>query len=141
MASTRPLYLRANSRAPRPPSSPPSVATKRSVWAGTATVVPGGALPVIAPAYERASSIKAATPDALSFAPGPVPWSSRCATTASAWGERPGIVRTRFTSFVLPRPGMFASNGSSRTRSPGEICSVNHSRAPRAPSEPAVRSG
>ena len=40
--------------------------------------------------YARASSISAAVPEALSFAPAPVPASSRCAITTIASGERPG---------------------------------------------------
>ena len=63
--------------APTPPNSPPSVATKKSVCAGLTMLAPGGAFPETELAYERASSISAAIPEALSFAPAPVPTSSR----------------------------------------------------------------
>ena len=44
-------------------------------------------------AYERASSISAAVPEALSFAPAPAPLLSRCAITTIADGERPARPR------------------------------------------------
>jgi hypothetical protein len=128
--------------APSPPNSPPSVATKNNVCAGLTMVAPEGTFPETEVAYERASSISAAIPEALSFAPGPVPTLSRCARTASAWGERPGIVTIRFSSRTRPRPGIVAVNGSRRTRSPRfATWSANHWRALAAPGEVGERSG
>ena len=49
-------------------------------------------------AYERASSTSAAVPEALSFAPGPVPALSRCAMTTIVRLDLPGETATRFTS-------------------------------------------
>ena len=71
--------------------------------------VPGDALePVPRLAYSRASSSIAPVPDALSFAPGSIPVSSRCAMSTIASGERPGAMATTFESCVLPIPGMSA---------------------------------
>ena len=50
-------------------------------------------------ANERASSISAAVPEPLSFAPGLAPLLSRCASTTMIWFERPS--RTREHVFEL----------------------------------------
>ena len=63
----------ANQAAPRPPAEPPSVETKRIVWFGRRRPeeTPAGA------PYARASWTSMAVPDALSFAPWPLPSLSR----------------------------------------------------------------
>ena len=53
-------------------------------------------------AYARASSISAAVPEALSFAPGPAPVSSRWAMTTIVRRDRPGFTATRFTNGTRP---------------------------------------
>ena len=69
-----------------PPYAPPSAERKTSVCCGCARPA---AVP--AAAYARASSISAAVPEALSFAPGPRVVVSRCAITATTSRDRPGI--------------------------------------------------
>src|SRR5581483_3130434 len=71
--------------APRPPYAPASVERNTSVCAARTAAWIG----VAGLAYARASSIRAAVPDALSFAPGPVPRSSRCAMTTIASCDLP----------------------------------------------------
>ena len=91
-----------NSAPPRPPKAPPSVERKTSVCAGFRTE------------YARASSTRAAVPDALSFAPGPVPSLSRCAMTTMVCGVRPGATARRFSRRSRPMRGTMAENRSLR---------------------------
>ncbi len=92
----------AKRAAPIAPSAAPSVERKTREYGSFAR----GPAPV--GAYERASSISAAVPDALSFRPDPVPVSSRCAITTIRLGESPAFSTERFTSRTFPRPGTFA---------------------------------
>ena len=69
-------------------------------------------------AYERASSISAAVPDALSLAPALAPELSRCAMTMIVDSERPGATARRFSNESRPRPGTVASNLSALVRKP-----------------------
>ena len=69
-------------------------------------------------AYERASSINAAVPDALSFAPGLRPLLSRCARTTISDDDRPGATATTLTKCSRPRPATSASNASRSVRKP-----------------------
>jgi hypothetical protein len=93
-------------------------------------------------AYERASSMSAAVPDALSFKPLSSPLSSRWAmTTISPCGERPAFSAARLTR-VVRRPWIVAVNRSERTLKPyGCSWSRNQLSAPRAPSVPGCRFG
>jgi hypothetical protein len=130
----------AKCAAPSPPNAPPSVERKTSVF-----VVPSEralAAPDVIGAYERASSTSAAVPEALSFAPGPVPALSRCAMITIVRFDRPGETATRLTSSRDPRSGIVASKRSSRTLMPyGSSCSFSHAVAWRLPSDPGERSG
>ena len=99
------------------------------------------AVPVMG-AYVRASSTSAAVPDALSFAPGPVPASSRCAITTMVFSERPGLRATRFWKWTAPWPGTAAVKSSVCTVKPfGVSCAPNQRAAPAAPGLPGVRRG
>ncbi len=93
-------------------------------------------------AYDRAISISAAVPEALSFAPEPTPLLSRWATTTIAAGERPGTTATRFWNGRRPRPATVAVNLSDRITKPyGRSWSANHVAAPVAPAVLGARSG
>jgi len=76
-------------------------------------------------------------PEALSFAPGPLPSLSRCAITTIVRGDFPTASATRFSIFSRPWPGMTALKRSVVTGKPyGLIWSRNQSAAP---SEPGKR--
>ena len=93
-------------------------------------------------AYERASSISAAVPEALSTAPGLSPVLSRWAMTTIADCERPGATAMRFTNRNRPRPATVASNGSTCVVNPyGCSSSTNHAAALAAPVVSGARSG
>ena len=66
----------------------------------------------------RASSISAAVPDALSFAPGPVPRLSRWARNRIEPGPAPGTTVTRLRRRTLPSPGIVSSQASSTVARP-----------------------
>ena len=93
-------------------------------------------------AYARASSISAAVPEALSFAPGPVPLSSRWAIRTIVFCDRPALAATRFSSCSVPRPGTVAVNRSVWTWKPYEVsCVANQRAAFVAPAVPGIRLG
>src|SRR6266498_632772 len=133
----------AKCAAPTPPSAPPSVERKTIVCAGlTRRDVDGVAEAAAGFAYERASSIRAAVPEALSFAPEPPGLLSLWATTTIAAVERPGTTATRFWNGSRPRPATSAVNRSARTTNPyGRSWSANHVAAPVAPAVLGARSG
>ena len=133
----------AKCAAPTPPSAPPSVDRKTSVCAGvTRREVEGVVEAPAGFAYDRASSISAAVPEALSLAPDPAPVLSRWATDMIAEGERPGTTATRFSKRSRPLPATSASNGSRLTTNPyGRSWSTNHCAPSVAPAVPGDRSG
>ena len=73
---------------------------------------------VVARAYARASSTSAAVPVAFSFAPGPMPVSSRCAITTIVSVDRPGATAVRFSSLTRPSPGIVSCQESVRVGRP-----------------------
>ncbi len=127
----------AKCAAPLAPSSAPSVERKTSEYGSLIRCA------AAVGAYERASSINAAVPEALSSSPPPgAPLLSRCAmTTISARGESPAFSATRLTS-VVRWPWIVAVNRSARTSKPyGASSWRNHVSAPLAPGVPGLRSG
>ena len=97
-----------NRCAPSPPNTPPSVDRKISWCFGP--VLCGGA-PTGRP-YARASSTRAAVPEALSFAPAPSPESSRWAVTTIAPAFVGPVENAMFRRRLRPFPGIVASNVS-----------------------------
>ena len=81
-----------------------------------------GATPREARRTPRASSISAAVPEALSFAPGPSPVLSRWAMTTIASGERPSTANEMFWSRLRPTPGIVASKTSLRCVGRAQRC-------------------
>ena len=131
----------ANWLAPIPPNEPPSVERKTSVCAGRTGAGEDGLASGVC-AYDRASSISAAVPDALSFAPAPTPRLSRCAAMTISSCDWPGTIVTRFWSSCVPRPGIVARKRSTSVVSPyGASCALYQSAAAAAPGEPGERSG
>ncbi len=105
----------AKRSAPKPPYAPPSDERKIRVCSGfgRAAIVPRRP-------YPRWSSISAAVPEALSFAPGPVPMLSRWATKRIASELAPGMTVTRFRRRTVPSPGICSSQASSTVGQPIE---------------------
>src|SRR5581483_3768813 len=126
----------ANHAAPMPPWTAPSVERKSSVYGSRArAALPDGA-------YARASSRSAAVPDALSFAPGPLPSLSRWAMTTIVFCERPAFEASTLTKRTRPREGTSAVNVSRWTTKPyGASCAPSQRTALAAPGVPATRSG
>jgi hypothetical protein len=126
-----------------PPSEPPSVERKTMRCVGLTRRVDDGVPD--APtgfAYERASSISAAVPEALSFAPGLAPELSRCARTTIVEVLRPGAVAITLANGSVPRPATVSSQRSTRGLKPyGWSWSTTQRAAPVEPAEPDDRSG
>ncbi len=129
--------LWASLRAPSSPYAPASVETNDSVCVG---LTPPTAVRVLE--YARASSMSAAVPEALSFAPECPRVESRCATTRIVSRERPGTTALTFRRSTRPRPATSAGKRSIRVLSPSFVSSAATQRAaPPDAGEPGERSG